>query len=265
MYLREYSIRRHIEALQANGIYTFTYKKLLEKSNKTYKAAERALGRLKKDGYIISPVKGFFVTVPVEYRSLGGPPAEWYIDELMLYLGERYYVGLLSAAEIYGAAHHHPQEIQVISEKARKSIHCGRSRIRFFVKKEIQENSTIKHKTKTGYVLISNQQITALDLVRYNSELGGLSTIAPIIAELHKMMSSSLLLKAAQHYELTVVQRLGYILDEVGASALSDRLNKWLSERRPRLGKLRTDSPANDCKISQRWRLKINEKLDIEP
>ncbi len=265
MQLEEYSIRKHVEALQSHGVYVFTYGKLLEESGKTYKSIERALSRLKKDGHVVSPVKGFFVTVPVEYRTLGGPPVEWYLDELMSFLQEKYYVGLLSAAEIYGAAHHHPQEIQVICEKPRKPIHCGRTRVRFFVKREISENSTMRHKTKTGYVSVSNQQYTALDLIRYNSELGGLNSVVPVIAELYKVMSPTFLVQAAKNYELTVVQRLGFILESLGATAFSDRLNSWLLDQRPRLTKLRSDLPAEESEINHRWKLKVNEDLDLEP
>ncbi len=265
MKLEEYSIRKHIEALQAQGIYVFTYRKLLEESGKTYKSIERALSRLKKDGYIVSPVKGFFVTVPIEYRTLGGPPVEWYLDELMAFLSEKYYVGLFSAAEIFGATHHHPQEIQVVCERPRKPIHCGRTRVRFFVKRKIPDKSTMQHKTKTGYVQISNQQYTALDLIRYNSELGGLNGVVPVIAELIEVMSPIFLVHAAKHFELTVVQRLGYILDSLGATAFSDRLNFWLIDQRPRLTKLRSDKPSNKSEINHRWKLKLNEELDFEP
>ena len=31
----------------------------------------------------------------------GSPPASWFIDDLLEYLGQSYYVGLLSAAEIH--------------------------------------------------------------------------------------------------------------------------------------------------------------------
>jgi len=45
------------------------------------------------------PYRGFYVIVSPEYRSLGCRPAEQFIPDLMEYLGEVYYAGLLSAAE----------------------------------------------------------------------------------------------------------------------------------------------------------------------
>lgn len=35
----------------------------------------------------------------------------------MKFLGQPYYVGLLSAAALHGAAHHQPQEFQVVTNK----------------------------------------------------------------------------------------------------------------------------------------------------
>ena len=50
---------------------------------------------------IAMPYQGFYVIVPPGYRSLGCRPAEQFIPDLMNYLGEYYYVGLLSAAEYH--------------------------------------------------------------------------------------------------------------------------------------------------------------------
>jgi hypothetical protein len=48
---------------------------------------------------------GVAVVVPPEYREAGCPPASWFIHDLMRFLGQPYYVALLTAAAIHGAAH----------------------------------------------------------------------------------------------------------------------------------------------------------------
>jgi hypothetical protein len=106
---------------------------------KTEKAVERSLSRLREHGTIASPRKGFYVIVPPEYRAAGCLPASWFIDDLMKFIKEPYYIGLLSAAELFGAAHHRPQELQVISKQARRPLECGRVRIRFFAKRYIKQ------------------------------------------------------------------------------------------------------------------------------
>jgi len=49
--------------------------------------------------------KGFYVIVPLEYQAIGSVPAEWFVDDLMRFIGQPYCAGCLSAAAIHGAAH----------------------------------------------------------------------------------------------------------------------------------------------------------------
>jgi hypothetical protein len=50
------------------------------------------------------------------------------------------------------------------------------------------------------------------------------------------------LVLAAESFELSVVQRLGFLLDKIERRALSDPLSKWLMQQRPRLVLLSTRS-----------------------
>jgi predicted transcriptional regulator of viral defense system len=258
------SISKYIEGLQARGQYWFSYQMLVAETDKTEKAVERSLSRLREHGTIASPRKGFYVIVPPEYRAAGCLPATWFIDDLMKFINEPYYIGLLSAAELFGAAHHRPQELQVISERARRPVECGRVRIRFFAKRYIEKTPTTSHKVRTGYMRISTPEATALDLVRYSFELGGLDSAAVVIAELSETMKPRELLKAAESFELSVVQRLGFILDKIERVSLSDPLSKWLMQQRPRLVLLSTEKSAEQSQINERWRLKVNDDIEVE-
>jgi hypothetical protein len=62
----------------------------------SFVAAQTALRRLKQQGRVVSPRRGFYVVVPPEYRAAGSLPASWFIDDLMRYLDQPYYVGLLA-------------------------------------------------------------------------------------------------------------------------------------------------------------------------
>ena len=66
--------------------------------------------------------RGFYVIVPVQYRLKGVVPPPYYINELMAYLKRLYYVGLLSAAAVYGAVHQRPMETQVMTIPPRSRI-----------------------------------------------------------------------------------------------------------------------------------------------
>src|SRR5579863_5067036 len=118
------NVRNYTRQLAASGRYSFT-------SNE----ARIALNRLIREREIASPARGFYVIVPPEYQSLGCLPADQFIPALMERAGLPYYAGLLSAAQYYGAAHHRPQELQVLLVKQRRPIHCGSVRVAFFVRK----------------------------------------------------------------------------------------------------------------------------------
>jgi hypothetical protein len=53
--------------------------------------------------------------------------------------GPVFYTGLLSAAQFHGAAHHRPQEYQVMVAKSRRPIVCGAVRVAFVMRKNISE------------------------------------------------------------------------------------------------------------------------------
>lgn len=183
----------------------------------------------------------------------------------MAFHGRPYYVGLLSAAELHGAAHHRPQEFQVITDAPLRPIVVGRARLRFFVKRRIEDTSTTPAKTHTGYMQVSTPEATAFDLVRYVEATGHLDNVATVLAELVEKIESRRLVAAAKSgVELSVVQRTGYLLDLVGAARVTDRLAAWLAEQTPRPTPLRPDRPSDDATADDRWQLLVNEKVESD-
>ena len=118
-----------LDELQSEGRYTFSLDEIARAVNGSDVALQSAIRRLKKKGRVTSPRRGFFVIVPTEYRSTGAPPASWLIDDLMSYLGQPYYVGLLSAAAVHGAAHQQPQVFQVVTNIPTAPMTAARLRI----------------------------------------------------------------------------------------------------------------------------------------
>ena len=84
------ALRHWILALPESGRYSFSREEAASVSGASPAAVKLTLYRLKQAGAIISPRRGFFVIVPAEYRAAGSPPATWFIDDLMRYLGRRY-------------------------------------------------------------------------------------------------------------------------------------------------------------------------------
>lgn len=62
------------------------------------------LYRLSRQKIIQSVYKSFYTVIPIQYSVRGIVPPTYYIDQLMEYLAKPYYISLLSAAEIHGAA-----------------------------------------------------------------------------------------------------------------------------------------------------------------
>ena len=103
----------------------------------------------------------------------------------MTALKQRYYVGLLSAAALHGAAHQAPHEFQVVTDKPTRAMVLGNARIFFITKKGMANTPTVPIKTPTGDVRVSTPEATALDLVRYPQHAGSLSNVATVLADLH--------------------------------------------------------------------------------
>ena len=124
--------RNVIADLAARGQYHFTASELRSALGVSGAAARQALSRLAARGEIASPARGFYVIVPPEYRRLGCLPADQFIPALMERRNARYYVGLLSAAQYHGAAHHRPQELQVVlgAEPAGDRVRFRQGRLR---------------------------------------------------------------------------------------------------------------------------------------
>ena len=69
---------------------------------------------------------------------------------------------------------------------------------------------------------------------------------------------------AKRDHSLPNAQRLGYLLDLAGAGETCSELAAWIAESRPRYLTLRPDRPAYNSPKNDRWRLLVNEKIEVE-
>ena len=223
-----------VDDLQARGRYTFTRAEVASGNGRSEVALEAALRRLKRRGRIASPRRGFYVVVPVEYREAGCPPASWFIDDLMRYLKQPYYVGLLSAAAIHGAAHQQPMVFQVVTNRPTRAARAGRVRIEFHMSKIIESAAIAEVQTETGSMRVSSPEATAFDLVRFAASAGHLDNVATVLGELTEKLDRAALAKIALAYPAPDAQRLGYLLEQTGKLDLAQSLMPSLEGRRHR-------------------------------
>lgn len=259
------SLPAYVDNLQSHGKHIFFREQALQVLGISQQALTDSVKRLVDKGRILRIRRGFFVIVPLAYRSVGSPPASWFIHDLMEFHQQPYYVGVLSAAAIHGAAHQQPSEFQIITTRPLKTISVAKLRINFFVKQNFSASCIVKVKTATGYMNVSTVETTALDVVRYFKRAGYLNNVATVLSELgEKIDPDKLLAEAQSGYELPVIQRLGYLLDYCGHSNLTELLLDWVSSQKTRRIPLRPDRPlAYACK-DNKWNLYINEKVELD-
>ena len=231
----------------------------------TLPAVRAALRRLKRKGEIADPYRGFHVIVPPEYRRLGCLPANQFIGQLMEHLGEPYYVALLSAAELHGAAHQPPQGLQVMVKLARRPLVCGEVHVQFVARRDLESTAVIERRTPRGPPRVASAASTALELVGYADRCGGLDNVASVVAELAETLDGHALVAAARSSPISWVQRLGYLLDLAERRKLADALVPLVAKRARVLAPLvRSRSVAGTRRLA-RWKLSLNATVEPDP
>ncbi len=210
------------------------------------------------------PYRGFYVIVSPEYRSLGCRPAEQFIPDLMEYLGEVYYAGLLSAAEYHGAAHHRPQVFQVVVAKSRRSIKCGKVKVDFIVKNNADQMPVQGRNTPAGIVKFSSPECTAFDLVGYFKQCGWLDNVATVLADLAEKLDGQKLVSMAELVPVAWAQRLGYLLECVDAEEVAQPLAEYIENRNPVRAPLLSSAEIKGSKYNRRWRMFVNTEVEVE-
>lgn len=261
---RSTTLAEAVDHLQSRGRYTFTRDELDKMGARSEVAWQAALRRLKRQGRIASPRRGFYVVVPLEYRVAGCPPASWFIDDLMRYLGQPYYVGLLSASALHGAAHQQPMVFQVVTDRPTRPMSAGRVHIELHQSRVVAEVPVDATQTSTGAMRVATPEATAFDLVRYPEACGHWSNVATVLAELAESLDGPRLSALAPLFKIPDVQRLGFLLERVGQFGPAEPLLEWLQQRRVRPVPLRTDWKRGERSPDPRWRVIPNEEPEVD-
>lgn len=258
-----------VEKQQSWGKYVFSLVQVkADFPDLSESALKRALDRLSNKGRILSVYKGFYLIVPPEYASRGLLPPMLFIDSLMKYIHKPYYVGLLSAAALHGSAHQQPQEFFVVTDTKQITTIKKGLKINYITKKEIPENLLENRKTESGFVKVSSPELTAADIIYYNSRIGGINRAATVLSELAEVMKpEQITSELINTLTVPTIQRLGYLLELVlEQKKLSDKLYSESQKikkkffRQPlKAGIEKTGFPKND-----RWKIIINTDIEID-
>ena len=228
---------------------------------------QNELYRLCSNKTIASVYRGFYVIIPVQYVLRGSVPATYYIDQLMAYLSKPYYVCMLSAAELLGAAHQRPQQFSVMTTFPKRRVISTRNVIiDWYYREGLPEDALITKNTETGTIRISNPLLTAADLVQYQQHVGGLSRVATILEELAEQIDiKSQFASLASFVKKVTWQRLGYILEHVvEENELADELYEQIRNLPGSLMymPLSTSAEDNTSERNSRWKININVQIE---
>ena len=264
------SVSEWVDELLSKGKNAFALQQVKESFPQHSEAAlKRSLNRLSTKNRIVSVHKGYYVIVSYEYAAKGIVPPLLYIDGLMKFLNRPYYVSLLSAAALYGAAHQAPQVFMVnttfpaLRPSAKKN-----SKVKFISVKKIPAALLEQKKTESGYIQVSSPELTAIDLVNFAKHIGGLSRAATILNELaEEIRFEKINEQLAQFAETATLQRLGYIADQIlHKKELADAIENLCKRMNLKFFRVSLMIKGNryGYACNERWKVIENSQIEID-
>jgi predicted transcriptional regulator of viral defense system len=211
-------------------------------------ALRQSLHRQQLKGKVVRVSRGseLWLLVPPQYAVSGAPPLETWLDRfLSKTLQSPYYVGLLSAAETYGASPYAVMVTQVMVPAVRRPITVGRHEVVFHVRNDVAAMPTRWHETAEGRFKVSTAELTALDLVQRAAQVGGIARVQEVLRPLAASCSAPGLLQALEAaHEVPSAQRLGVLLSQAGNAQLAQSIRDWLAGQRTRTIELESGQSA---------------------
>jgi predicted transcriptional regulator of viral defense system len=266
-----YKIKDWISDQQKRGRLTFSFQEVREKfPNLSEQGVKNALNRLVSKTKIVPVFKGFYAIIPIGYALRGMLPPELYIDDLMKYLNRTYYISLLNAAVFYGAAHQQPQVFSVITTfpPLRDTTKKGSKIMYVSTRKIIPQNWLKAFRTENGDIWVSTPELTAVDLITFQKEIGGLNRACTVLYELAETINFEILDKNFFDYApVSTIQRLGYLLEnELEQTELAEKLFVKSQEFGLKFTKipLKHGKTAENSNTNTKWKIIINEIIDID-
>jgi predicted transcriptional regulator of viral defense system len=252
------SVSDYVAELAAHGTYHFTTEEAVASVGESVSRVRAALRRLKAKGEVVDPHRSFHLILPPDHAGSGCRPPSEFLPPLMEHLHERYYVALLSAAERYGAEHPDNQTFQVMTRLNRKPIYCGQSRVQFVGRKELERTPLLEQASAGGPLPVASPEATALELVGYADQCGGLQHVATVLSQLVESLDPEKLVEVAPLGPIVWTQRLGYLLDVTQHRALANVLVPIVQELAHEFAPLvRARRRAGVTRVT-RWKLALN-------
>ena len=261
-----------VEDLPKRGKSVFS-KQEIEKqfSTLSHYSIRNSLYRLSKKKKIQSVWHDFYAVILSEYGLKSIVPPMEYIDHLMKFLDKDYYIALLSAAALQGAAHQAPMEFFVVTNsRILRNKQKNDVKINFVTKKNMPTQYITQIMVSSGYVNVSCPELTAFDLIMYEKNVGGINRVATVLSELAETLNFEIISEVfLKSLNVAIIQRLGYILDllefkELAYTLFQKSKNADIKFRKYPLSVLSEKKNYTDFQINDKWKIIINEEIDID-
>lgn len=201
-----------------------------------------------------------FLIIPPEHRLRGAPPIANWLGDYCRLRQQPYYVGLLSAAAMHGSAQQAVQITQVMTTAPTRALTLGYIHIEFHVKQRLADTPLTQIKGLAAPLAVSSPEATALDLMSFEQSIGGVARAADVIAGLLPAMSSEGWRRALPFENSAVKQRMGYVLEVLGAQRYAKIIEASLPTKLRRVP-LQSAMPLLGTGYPGPWQVEDNIRL----
>lgn len=247
--------------------YAFSWDELKLEVSKSDIALRHELVRLSRKKEVLTLRQGFYLILPPRYKAFGRLPMELYSEKLFKFLGKPYYIAFFSAAAFHGASHQQVQQSYLMTKIPNlRDIKKGNTYLSISATSKWPNKNIQQRKSDAGTFNISSPALTAIDLIHYQSKMGGLNRIIAVLEELAESITTKDIQDLLQWYPHTSsIQRLGFLLEELlKENTLTRPLKDHLKNRKyfPILL-----SPEKDSKpggANNIWKVDANIELESD-
>ena len=261
------TVANYIKQLLSYEEYSFSLDELIDNIHKSETSIKSELSRLIVKKEIANLRKGFYLIITPRYSSAQKLPIQLYSEKLFKYLERDYYIALFSAAKLHGASHQQIQKDYIITEKPKfNNISKSNFDIRFFTASNWPGRNIQIKKSDAGIFKVSSPALTIVDLIHYQTKLGGINRMLAVIEELTEELTESDLVELISWYpNKSSLQRFGFLMEELGVSEDFQELifeNLKTTNFFPVL--LSPTLKEKPGAINNRWKVAVNIKLESD-
>ena len=147
-----------------------------------------------------------------------------------------------------------------------RDIEKGKYKLRFFTALNWSQKNIIRLKSDAGLYNVSSQVLTAVDLIHYQTKIGGTNRILAHLEELFDQVTTEDLIDLLSWYpNKSVLQRTGFLMDEVEArQELKELLFEHLKKEKIHPTLLYPETKQKSSSTKNRWKIDVNIKIEMD-